>query len=76
MKLYLFLAAVTSVFVFGIYYSGYNNGRQKCRVQFNENITQQQANVIKIQGEVHETLRNSGGGDIRRVLREKYTIAE
>ncbi len=76
MKLYLFLAAIAAVFVLFVYYSGYNNAMQRCRTKINENITQQQSNIIEIQRKINAEVINRGVGDMRRVLREKYTVAK
>lgn len=73
-KLYflLFLLAV----VCGAYFVGGQVGRQHCDARMGANIIAQQSQIMKIQGDINAEAYNRNTGDIRRRLREKYTIAE
>lgn len=73
-KLYflLFLLAV----VCGAYFAGGQVGRQHCNARMGANIIAQQSQIMKIQGDINAEAYNRNTGDIRRRLREKYTIAE
>lgn len=74
MKNYLILAV--AVIVAGAYFFGLGIGRAKCvaanaRAQSNEII-----NITDMQRNTDEKVFNTGVGDIRRIMRAKYTIAE
>ena len=73
-KLYflLFLLAV----VCGAYFAGGQVGRQHCNARMGADVITQQSQIIKIQGDINAEAYNLNTGDIRRRLREKYTIAE
>ena len=68
----LFLLAV----VCGAYFAGGQVGRQHCNARMGANIIAQQSQIMKIQGDINAEAYNRNTGDIRRRLREKYTIAE
>lgn len=73
-KLYflLFLLAV----VCGAYFAGGQVGRQHCNARMGADVITQQSQILKIQGDINAEAYNLNTGDIRRRLREKYTIAE
>lgn len=73
-KLYflLFLLAV----VCGAYFAGGQVGRQHCNARIGADVITQQSQILKIQGDIDVEAYNRNTGDIRRRLREKYTIAE
>lgn len=73
-KLYflLFLLAV----VCGAYFAGGQVGRQYCNARMGADVIMQQSQIMKIQGDINAEAYNRNTGDIRRRLREKYTIAE
>ena len=73
-KLYflLFLLAV----VCGAYFAGGQVGRQHCNARMGTDVITQQSQIMKIQGDINAEAYNLNTGDIRRRLREKYTIAE
>ncbi len=73
-KLYflLFLLAV----VCGAYFAGGQVGRQHCNARMGADVITQQSQIMKIQGDIDVEAYNLNTGDIRRRLREKYTIAE
>ena len=73
-KLYflLFLLAV----VCGAYFAGGQVGRQHCNARMGADVITQQSQIMKIQRAIDVEAYNRNTGDIRRRLREKYTIAE
>ena len=73
-KLYFLLFFI--VVVWGAYLAGGRAALEKCRGAVADDIVAQQAELIKIQEVVNAEAVSRGVGDIRRVLREKYTIAE
>ena len=68
------------IFVFGIvigaYFAGTRVATQKCNARVAEVAVKQNQEIIKTMGAINEKTFNTGVRDIRRVLREKYTIAE
>lgn len=76
MKVYLcvFMAGVTAIFF--SYVAGVRVGREKCRADLVSQSATIQSQTIKIIGDVNAETFNRGVDDIRRVLYEKYTIAE
>lgn len=74
MRLYLLFAVFVAIVC--VYFYGINTEREKCKTKhFQDNFetitkTQQQQKVI------HDTVYKTGVGDIRRILFDKYTIAE
>lgn len=73
-KLYLLLFFI--VVVWGAYLVGGRVASEKCRGAVADDIVAQQVELIKIQEVVNAETISRGVDDIRRVLREKYTIAE
>ncbi len=73
-KMY-FLLMVLGAIVF-VYFAGERAGRLKCVKKQTESEMVQQSQIVKLQGDVNEETFNRGVADIRRVLREKYTITE
>ncbi len=76
MKVYVFSAALVAVVILFAYYIGVHDGNNKCNMQHADNIVVQQTELIKLQGDINAETVNTAVGDIRRILREKYTIAE
>ena len=74
MKNYLILAVV--VIIAGAYFFGARIGRAKCAVANARAQTNEIINITDIQRDTDEKVFNTGVRDIRRVLCEKYTIAE
>lgn len=62
--------------VVGAYFFGLNAGRIQCRNTLANNIAQELQQQIEIMEETHAETMHTGMHDIRRVLHEKYTIAE
>lgn len=78
MKIYLLLSVC--VLVLGAYFYGAHVADAKCNIKnlqnnLNENI-QNQKQFIDNQRIIHETVYKTGVADVRRILRDKYTIAD
>ncbi len=76
MKLYIGVAGFVLAIFFFTYLIGVRDGKNKCVMRASENIAQQQIHLIDLQEKIYAETVRSNTGDIRRVLREKYTIAE
>lgn len=76
MKVYLFVFLVAVAAIFFIYWAGMENGCAKCAAARSSTYIEQQAEIIKYVEDTNEKTFNTAVHDIRRVLREKYTIAE
>lgn len=74
MKVYVFIGLV--LVVISAYFVGGRVASQKCKVQIAELNSNKSALVIKNMEEINEKTVNTGVRDIRRILYEKYTIAE
>ncbi len=77
-KLYLFMAI--AAVVVGAYFYGANVADANCRAraakQNVENLTNFQNQIIKNKRSNHEIVYKTSLRDIRRILRDKYSIAE
>ena len=73
-KLYLVMAICA--LIIGAYFYGVNITNAKCQKQHIEQIFQNQTESIQNQRIIHDTVYNTGVGDIRRILHDEYTIAE
>ena len=76
MKLYLILIVGIFVGLVSVYYIGLRDGKNTCNLRASQNIVQQQIHLIKLQENINAETVGCATGDIRRILREKYTIAE
>ncbi len=76
MKVYLCVAVLGVAIFLCTYFVGVQYGLGKCQERTSKNEMQQQTQIMTIQGGVHAETVKTTVGDIRRVLREKYTIAE
>lgn len=76
MKTYLFVFMAGATAIFFSYVAGVRMGREKCRTDVVQNMGAIQSETIKIMGNINAETFNTGVRDIRRVLYEKYTIAE
>ena len=76
MKLYLGIAGFVLVIFFLTYFIGVRDGKNMCVMRVSDNIAQQQTHLINLQETINAETVRSNTGDIRRILREKYTIAE
>jgi len=69
---FVFVGAVCA----GAYWAGACNGAARCRENQSTAGLATQIEIIKQTEQINEDVMRTGLGDIRRVLREKYTIAE
>ena len=76
MKTYLFIFMAGCATIFFSYVAGVRMGCEKCRADIAADAGVLQSKSIEIMGAVNAETFNTGLGDIRNVLREKYTIAE
>lgn len=76
MKVYLFIFVAGVTAIFFSYAAGMRVGREKCRTDVVGQASAIQSQIIKIKGDINAETFNRGVADIRRVLHEKYTIAE
>lgn len=74
MKIYF--AAIIAAFVLCAYLVGVRVGRADCSANVARAASRDTARVIQKTGEINAEVYNTAAGDIRRILRAKYTIAE
>ena len=73
---YLYYAILCGVAIFFVYFVGVHVGKIKCDSRIANMNTKQIVVNTKLSEDINETTLHTGTGDIRRILREKYTIAE
>jgi len=73
---YAYLFAIFIAVLFLVYQAGMAQGRQKCRADSATVALRARTESAKQQERINAETFNRGLGDIRRVLRTKYTIAE
>ncbi len=73
---WIYMACLGLIVLVMAYFAGERAGGIKCRNATTQNVSAQQAELIEIQRKNDEDAVNRGVGDIRRILREKYTIAQ
>ncbi len=72
----MYFIVLISALIFGAYFYGTNISNMKCREkQANNNLIEIQQ-TEKNKRIIHDTVYKTGVRDIRRILRDKYTIAE
>ena len=72
----VYLIIVVCAIIFGAYFYGKSVGVSQCEKQYFQNqinFTEQQKTKERI---INATVYKTGVGDIRRILHDKYTIAE
>lgn len=72
----LYYAALVGVAIFLSYFIGEHVANIKCEGRMANARIERLVLDNKIIGETNDTVFHTGVGDIRRILREKYTIAE
>lgn len=70
----LFLVALGAIFF--AYFAGIKIATERCKANVANDAAVKQSCIIKLQEDVNAEVLNRGVDDIRRVLYEKYTIAE
>lgn len=73
-KIYFLLFFI--VVLCGAYLVGGRVEHERCKAVAADNLVANQVQIIKLQEEINEEVVSRRGDDIRRVLREKYTIVE
>ncbi|MBE6461178.1 MAG: hypothetical protein E7007_04745 [Alphaproteobacteria bacterium] len=73
-KIYFLLFFI--VVVWGAYIVGGRVASERCRGAVADDVATHQMKFIRLQEDINAEAVSRGGDDIRRVLREKYTIVE
>ena len=71
-----YLIVCLGALILGAFFYGKNIEQEKCRVRNLQLSEQHQEKIILKQRELHDTVYKTSLGDIRRILCDKYTIAE
>lgn len=74
MKIYLI--AAMAAFILFAFATGARIGTLRCERNTARTTTTQQTQIIQHQVKINEKTMHTGMPDIRRILRERYTIAE
>ncbi len=72
----IYLLLTIGALIIGAYFYGLNIARAKCQIQFLQNQNQIKEQTVIKQRKIHETVYKTGVGDIRFILRNRYTIAD
>ncbi|MCM1294963.1 MAG: hypothetical protein NC311_05430 [Muribaculaceae bacterium] len=72
----IYIVIMVCVMCIGAYVAGYRVGVANAIVTCERNTTVHLIKTIKRQEKINEKINHTAVRDIRRVLREKYTIAE
>jgi len=72
----IYFVIIICAIIFGAYFYGVNIERAKCKIKFLQQQNQTQEQIVIKQRNIHETVYKTGVGDIRIILRDKYTIAD
>ncbi len=73
-RIYLLVVVVGGIL--GAYWCGWRVATERCQRTMINTVAQEQIKIFKIQEKVNAEVFNHGVGDIRRILRERYTISE
>ncbi len=73
-KLYVLL--FVCLVIFGAFFVGQNVGKLKCQKNTAINEINNETKIIKITEKINAETFHTGVADIRRILRDEYTIAE
>ena len=72
----IYLIVCLGAFIFGAFFYGKNLEQEKCRVRYLQANEQHQEQMLLKERGIHENVYKTSLVDIRRILRDKYTIAE
>lgn len=72
----IYLMMAIGALIMGAYFYGANIADAKCQMRQISQDKQNQTQIIQNQRIIHDKVYKMGNVDIRRVLRDKYTIAE
>jgi len=73
---YVYVLVFCAAVCVGAYLAGVRNGAARCRERQSTAALATQIQIIKQTEKINEDVMRTSLGDIRRVLREKYTIAD
>ena len=74
MRIYLIITI--TIIVYGAYLFGARIASKQCEITNMQNKTNEITQTISMQRITDEKVYHTGAGDIRRILYDKYTIAE
>lgn len=74
MRVYVFMMIIA--LVSGAYFAGCAVGHAAARAKCNATIAVQYVQTLKQQGKINEQINHTAVRDIRRILHERYTIAQ
>ena len=72
----LYLTVAVCAIIIGAYFYGRNISNIKCRASYLQNELNQNIQNYNNQRIIHDTVYKTGVDDIRRILFDKYSIAE
>lgn len=72
----LYLLGVFCVVLGAAYWAGGRAMRHGSEINTAQGVVQQQSEIFNIQEKVNEEVIHCGTDDVRRILRQRYTIAE
>ena len=72
----IYVIVLLGVIVCGAYFYGANMAKAKCQMKYMQETKQTKEIFIQNKKEIHETVYKTGVRDIRRILCDKYSIAE
>lgn len=72
----IYLIGFVGALVMGAYFYGANIEQAKCKTKYLQNDFETITKIQQKQKVIHDTVYKTGVADIRRILFDKYTIAE
>lgn len=72
----MYLFGTIGLAVLLAYFAGRGVGMARCQANMAAQSSQTQIQIIKQTEKINETVLRTNLGDIRRIMHEKYTIAE
>jgi len=72
----IYFAALVCVAIFLSYFIGIHVGNVRCNTRIAESNIEHIVRDAKIMEKTNEVVYHTGTADVRRILHEKYTIAE
>lgn len=72
----IYFIILIGALVTGAYFYGVNIGRTKCETKYLQNNLQETQQTQQNKKVIHDTVYKTGVADIRRILFDRYTIAE
>lgn len=71
-----YLIILVCVIILGAFFYGRDVGRSKCEIQNFQNQIKTTEKIQQTERILNDAVYKTGVADIRRILRDKYTIAE